>query len=77
MGCQPFMDLKLYRQPLMILYIEANHDGFATYQNKENNAQKKPMQRTTVKRMAPKETTEQKQAKRKLEEVRKFLRNCK
>jgi len=21
----------------MILYIEANHDGFATYQNKENN----------------------------------------
>jgi len=33
MGGQPLMDLKLYRQPLMILYIESKHDGFATYQN--------------------------------------------
>jgi len=37
----------------------------------------KPMQQIKVKRLAPKETTEQKQAKRKLDEVRNFLRNCK
>jgi len=37
----------------------------------------KPMLQIKVKRIAPKETTEQKQAKRKLEEVRNFLRTCK